>query len=146
MLMEGRYVEMEAFFYPKTWLPTSYPVQTIHCLILHAAMRSELCGHKPLSIIRQGLHFPLEMPLFIIKTFQSSKAHFLFFPFLIFFKAMGQLIYPIKFFHVRKMIMKNHFYFEFFSAIPLLNLPLAHWKLWERVWLFSVERTRKKPY
>lgn len=54
---------------------------------------------------------------------------------------MGQLIFPSNFFPVMKMIMKNNFYFEFFSAVPLLIFPLAHWKLWQRVRFFSVKRT-----
>lgn len=129
---------MQALFYPKTSLSTSYPVQTMGCLILHGAMRSELCGCKPLSIIRSGLHFPLEMLLLYHQDI--SKLTSIFFSFL-FFKAVGQMIFPSNFFPVTKIIMKNNFYFEFFSAVPLLIFPLAHWKLWERVWFFSVERT-----
>lgn len=34
---------------------------------------------------------------------------------------MGQLIFPSNFFLVRKITMKNNFYLEFFSVIPLLN-------------------------
>lgn len=55
------------------------------CLILHGAMRSALCGCKPLSIIRSGLHFPLEM--LSLYHQDISKLTFLL------LKAVGQLIF-----------------------------------------------------
>lgn len=133
---------MQALFYPKTWLLTSYPVQTMCCLILHDAMRSDLCGCKPLCIIRSGMHFPLEMlPLYHQDVSKLTFGLGFFFLSFFFFQAVRQLIFPSNFFSVTKMIKKNNFYFEFYSAIPLLIFPLTHWKLWERVWFFSVERT-----
>lgn len=93
----------------------------MHCLVLHGmdVMRSELCGRKLLSVIRSGLHFPLEM--LSLYHQDISKLTSIFF----FLKQWDNWFFPSNFFPVTKMIMKNNLNFEFF--FQLFHYWSFHW-------------------
>lgn len=99
-----------------------YPVMTAHILpradnpLPDPACCSEIRAVWPQTAFHNWIRAAFSLgnaPLYHqdISKLKSSLFFFFFFPFSIFLKAMRQLIFPSNFFLVRKMIMKNNFYF-----------------------------------